>query len=221
MPCVIENVSGIRTSVTNAGSASSTCAKSIWDTIWNIATPTSTSTGAVAYVGTAEASGATKRQGRKQRAVTTDAAPVRPPIRMPAMLSTYAVPDDVPASPATKVANASTMRPRRRLSGRPSASVRPAAVATPMKVESESNRSVNRIETIAGSRPGRSAPNTSSFNATEEKSGRLTTCSGGFAYPSAHASSVTATIDARKASGLSRRISTTAMTRPSSRSAER
>ena len=67
------------------------------------------------------------------------------------MLSTYAVPGDVPASPEPSVASASTIRPRRRLMGRPSASVRPAAVATPMNVESESNRSVKKIATIDGS----------------------------------------------------------------------
>ena len=92
-----------------------------------------------------------KRHGRKQSAVTTDARPVRAPTRMPAMLSTKAVPDDVPARPAPSVAHASTIRPRRRFSGRPSGSVSPAALATPMNVDSESKRSVNRIATMAGS----------------------------------------------------------------------
>src|SRR5262245_17590460 len=89
IPCVIENVRGMSTSVTNDGSESSMAAKLMCPTIWNIATPTSTSTGAVAYVGTTAASGEKKKQGRK------------PPIRIPAMLSTYAVPDEVPASPPT------------------------------------------------------------------------------------------------------------------------
>src|SRR5262245_28297634 len=90
----------------------------------------------------AAASGAINRHGRKQTAVTTDARPERAPTRMPAMLSTKAVPDDVPASPAPNVAHASTMRPRRRFSGWPSGSVSPAALATPMNVDRESKRSV-------------------------------------------------------------------------------
>ena len=67
-------------------------------------------------------------------------------------------PTSVPASPAPSVANESTISPRRRLIGRPSRSVNPAAVATPMKVESESKRSVKRIVIIAGSSAGLSAP---------------------------------------------------------------
>ena len=47
-----------------------------------------TGPGAPAAASAAAARGATKKQGRKQSAVTTDAIPVRPPIRMPAMLST-------------------------------------------------------------------------------------------------------------------------------------
>ena len=89
------------------------------------------------------------------------------------MLSTKAVPDDVPARPAPNVAHASTIRPRRRLSGRPSGSVSPAALATPMNVDSESNRSVNRIATMAGSSDQRSASMTSSLRKTDEKSGAL------------------------------------------------
>src|SRR5438093_457009 len=53
MPCVIENVSGMSTSVTNAGRPSSITEKSTVVTVWNIATPTSMRTGAVAYAGTA------------------------------------------------------------------------------------------------------------------------------------------------------------------------
>ena len=71
-------------------------------------------------------------------------------MRMPAMLSTYAVPEDVPARPAPSVASESTMSPRLRLSGRPSGSVSPDALATPMNVDSESKRSVKRMETMAG-----------------------------------------------------------------------
>ena len=74
------------------------------------------------------------------------------------MLSTYAVPGDVPARPDPSVATASTIKPRRRLIGRPSASVRPDAFATPMNVESESNRSVKRIAKIGGSSARFSAP---------------------------------------------------------------
>ena len=139
------------------------------------------STDAVAYAGTAAASGARKKHGTKQSAVTTDARPVRAPMRMPAMLSTYAVPGDVPARPEPSVASASTMRPRRRLIGRPSGSVRPAALATPMNVDSESKRSVKRIATIAGSSAILSAPRMSSARNADEKSGALTRPSGGFA----------------------------------------
>ena len=89
------------------------------------------------------------------------------------MLSTYAVPGDVPASPAPSVASASTIRPRRRLIGRPSSSVSPDAVATPMNVDSESNRSVKRIATIAGSSASLSAPRMSSARNADEKSGAL------------------------------------------------
>ena len=46
------------------------------------------STAAVASPGTAAASGARKKHGRKQNAVTIEARPLRPPMRMPAMLST-------------------------------------------------------------------------------------------------------------------------------------
>ena len=97
------------------------------------------------------------------------------------MLSTYAVPGDVPARPDASVATASTISPRRRLIGRPSASVRPAALATPMNVDSESNRSVKRIATIAGSSASLSAPRTSSARNADEKSGALTSRRGGFA----------------------------------------
>ena len=84
--------------------------------------------------------------------MTTDVRPVRPPMLMPAMLSMYAVPGDVPASPAPSVATASTMRPSRRLRGLPSSSTSPAACETPMKVEIESNRSVKRIARWRGER---------------------------------------------------------------------
>ena len=48
MPCVIDSVSGISTTVTKAGSASSIDEKSIVAIDWNIDTPTRTSTAAVA-----------------------------------------------------------------------------------------------------------------------------------------------------------------------------
>ena len=97
-----------------------------------------------------------------------DACPVRPPMRMPAMLSTYAVPGELPASPAPSVAMESTIRPRRKLSGRPFSSVSPEAVATPMNVDNESNRSVNRMATIAGISDSRNAP-----RECEREKGRL------------------------------------------------
>ncbi len=49
--------------------------------------PTRINAEAVAYAGTIPASGAKKKQGRKQSAVKTEVSPVRPPILMPAMLS--------------------------------------------------------------------------------------------------------------------------------------
>ena len=74
---------------------------------------------------------------------------------------------------------------------------------------------------IAGSSASLSAPRMSSWRNADEKSGALTTVSGGFAYPKVHAIAVTEKIAARKASGLSRRISATATRMPSSRNAAR
>src|SRR6185503_10235146 len=104
IPWVIEKVRGIRIIVKNAGNPSSIRAKFIEPTLLNIAAPTKTKTGVVAKGGTMPASGARKKHGRKQSAVNTEVKPVRPPLLMPAMLSMYAVPDEVPASPAPKVA---------------------------------------------------------------------------------------------------------------------
>jgi len=59
--------------------------------------------------------------------------------------------------------------------------VRPDALATPMNVERESKRSVNKIDTMAGSRASCSAPRISSFRNADEKSGALTMRSGGIA----------------------------------------
>ena len=169
----------------------------------------------------AAATGPMKKHGRKHAAVTIDARPVRPPMRMPAMLSTYAVPGDEPARPDVNVATASTIKPRRRLIGRPRSSVSPEALATPMNVDSESKRSVNRIARIAGSSASRSAPRMSSARNADEKSGALTSFSGGAAYRRIHASAVTAKIAERNASGLLRRISAAAMRMPSRRNAAR
>ena len=132
------------------------------------------------------------------------------------MLSTYAVPGELPARPAPSVAHASTISPRRRLIGCPSGSVRPAAFATPMKVDNESNRSVNMIAIMAGRSASWSAPTTSSSRNTDEKSGAPTICRGSWAYPSVQASAVTTKMAARNASGLSRRIRAAPTTRPSS-----
>ena len=87
IPCVIENVSGIKISVRNAGTPSSIFEKSILPMLVNIAAPTKIRTAAVANGGTIPAIGAMKKHGRKQRAVKTDVNPVRPPMRMPATLS--------------------------------------------------------------------------------------------------------------------------------------
>src|SRR5439155_7587921 len=160
MPCVIEKVRGMRTIVRNAGSASSIRESSRCATLLNMSAPTTMRTGAVANAGTISAAGAMKKHGRKHSAVKTDVSPVRPPISMPAALSMYAVPDDVPASPAPSVASASTMRPSLRFLGSPLESKRPQACETPTKVESESNRSVMRIATTAGQSFGESAPRT-------------------------------------------------------------
>jgi hypothetical protein len=127
----------------------------------------------------AAATGAMKRHGRKQKAVTTAVSPVRPPILIPEMLSTYAVPDEVPNRPAPRVANASTIRPWRRFLGSPLSSTRFDACATPMSVESESNRSVIITVTMAGSSASCSAPHRSSFRNTDEKSGELNHVAGG------------------------------------------
>ena len=80
IPCVMENVSGIRIKVRNAGSPSSIFANRICATLRNIAAPTRISTAAVAYGGTMPAKGAMKKHGRKQSAVKTEVSPVRPPI---------------------------------------------------------------------------------------------------------------------------------------------
>ena len=87
MPWVIENVSGMRMIVRNAGSRSSSRSRVSRATLRNMKQPTMISTGAVAQAGTTSASGATKRQGRKQSAVKTEVSPVRPPISIPAELS--------------------------------------------------------------------------------------------------------------------------------------
>src|SRR5438552_3864618 len=86
-PCVIENVSGIKIKVKNAGTPSSIFEKLILATLVNMAAPTRIKTAAVAKGGTVPASGAMKRQGKKQSAVKTEVSPVRPPILMPATLS--------------------------------------------------------------------------------------------------------------------------------------
>src|SRR5437762_219149 len=68
MPWVIENVSGIRTMVRNAGMASSKRSSGNWRTLRNISAPTSTRIGAAAYGGTLAASGPMNRQGTKHSA---------------------------------------------------------------------------------------------------------------------------------------------------------
>ena len=140
-------------------------------------------------------------------------------MRMPAILSTYAVPGDDPSRPADAVATASTMRPFRRLSGRPSSSVSPAAVETPMKVDSESNRSVKRIATIEGSSDHCSAPVMSSARTVDEKSGRLRICAGAVSKPRPHASPDTTAMAVRNASGFLRCVMKAATRMPSSRNA--
>src|SRR5688500_16130268 len=108
MPWVMEKVNGIRMIVKNAGRPSSILEKEIWPTLRNMDAPTRIKTDAVANAGTMPANGARKKHGRKHTAVKTEVKPVRPPMLMPAMLSIYAVPEDVPASPAPSVANEST-----------------------------------------------------------------------------------------------------------------
>ena len=104
---------------------------------------------------------------------------MRPPIRMPAMLSTYAVPEELPKSPAPSVANESTINPCRRFLGSPFSSTSCAACATPMNVDSESNRSVSMTVTMAGTSDHLSAPQISSFRNTLVKSGALNHDAGG------------------------------------------
>ena len=62
IPWVIENVSGIKMIVKNAGSPSSILENEILPTLPNIEAPTRISTDAVANVGTIPASGARKRE---------------------------------------------------------------------------------------------------------------------------------------------------------------
>src|SRR5688572_7594555 len=100
IPWVMEKVRGMRIIVKNAGMPSSIREKLIELTLLNIAAPTKIITGAVAKGGTIAASGARKKHGKKQSAVNTEVNPVRPPLFMPAILSMYAVPDEVPATPA-------------------------------------------------------------------------------------------------------------------------
>ena len=70
-------------------------------------------TGAVAHGGTTATSGPTKSKGDEAQG-RDDARPSRAAARLhAAALSMYAVPDDVPRSPAPSVASASTRRPSR------------------------------------------------------------------------------------------------------------
>ena len=85
---MIDSVSGMSTSVRNAGTISSSASKGNVRDVRNMSTPTTMSTGAVAYAGTMAASGARNRHGTKQSAVTTAVSPERPPALMPAALST-------------------------------------------------------------------------------------------------------------------------------------
>ena len=107
------------------------------------------------------------------------------------MLSTYAVPDELPNSPAPSVANESTIEPLR--GGCIGSPVRRPVrrLRTPMNVESESNRSVSITVIIAGTSDQRSAPEMSSFKNTDEKSGALNHCAGGATQPPTHAAAVT------------------------------
>ncbi len=83
----MENVSGMRMMVKNAGRPSSIFENMICPTLLNIEAPTRIRTEAVAYGGTMPASGARKKQGKKHNAVKTEVRPLRPPMLMPAMLS--------------------------------------------------------------------------------------------------------------------------------------
>src|ERR1043166_1733426 len=75
-----------------------------------------------------------------------------------------------------------------------------------MNVEIESNRSVNRIAMIDGTRLNFSAAKISSLRNTVLKSGRLSMRGGADTKPNAHAIAVTTTIVARKANGFRRDI---------------
>src|SRR4029078_10511452 len=145
IPWVIDTVRGMRIIVKNAERLSSIRSNRIWPTLLNIEAPTSIKTGAVAYEGTIPAKGARKRQGKKHNAVNTEVSPVRPPTLIPAILSIYAVPEELPTTPAPRVATESTIKACRKLRGFPLSSSRFDACATPMKVEIESNRSVNNM----------------------------------------------------------------------------
>ena len=145
---MIESVSGIRTMVTNAGRLSSIDAK------FERRRPSETSTARPAPAPPRSRSRAplppaepTKKHGRKHSAVTTDARPVR---------RAHADAGDAldvgrarrRAGQARAERRATHRRSGRvcRLSGRPSARSGLTALATPMNVDSESKRSVKRID---------------------------------------------------------------------------
>src|SRR5262245_64704473 len=75
-----------------------------------------------------------------------------------------------------------------------------------MKVEIESNKSVNRIAMIEGARLNFSAPKISSLRNTVLKSGRLSRRGGDTTKPKAHAIAVTTTMVVKKANGFRRDI---------------
>ena len=79
MPCVIENVNGIKTIAKKAGMASSREAQLILRTGFNINTPTSISAGAVAIIGTIESKGDKNMKGINSNPATKAVKPVRPP----------------------------------------------------------------------------------------------------------------------------------------------
>jgi hypothetical protein len=87
IPWVIEKVRGMSTMVRNAGRPSSSRAKSMAADALEHGGPDQDQHRRRRVGRHHPASGATKKQGRKHSAVTTDVNPVRPPALMPAALS--------------------------------------------------------------------------------------------------------------------------------------
>src|SRR5919206_1024657 len=103
-PTVIEYVNGISSIVSAAGIATVRLPRSmrlIWD---SISTPTTTSAGSAASLGTSDTSGVRNSATTNSSPVTTEASPVRAPSAMPDDDSTYVVAEEADPTPPTTAA---------------------------------------------------------------------------------------------------------------------